>query len=1173
MELFSIICTTCHARLKVRDLAAIGQILSCPKCGSMVQVLAPAGWQPPAPAATPDVAPAAPASAAAAAAALPALPRKAPRWSDQADPPGSEQASLAEQAAADASLPNAVPDAAAAATPAPAAASLPTPVVWGKWLLCSGAGLVIVAVGGLLFFSSRPAPDDPVVRPRSAQAIASKPAPRPKHQPPESANSAIPRRWITAGSQAVLSIRPTDAGRKAYPQLLDEVAELSHGALPGSSALSDALKRFYLAFGLRPDEVSRVTACTTQLGPRDAWLEAGLVAVELTGPLESVGRLPQGCQSLDWSSGGPRCYQPPSKIWAYPVVVAGQRTLVTGAAGVLRPVVERTSRQPAIDNPALDHLLSVLNADSDLLLAVDLPALRRAGGRPRWWPLVDTAYDLSGDWKVVFESPLALGLNLHAADLEDTLDTRMHLLCDGKSTAEQLHASLDAALAAAEKSIAAHSDQITQHLLAGQLTTQRAAQFKQLLTAGQAALATRQLGVDQATVWVRTQWHGDLSKLAAAAVASAPVLEATRLAAARPIDEENHRQLLAALAGYETVEQTLPAGAAGAALLPPETRLSWMATLLPYYGHLDWHAELNFGRPWNDPVNARVTRRRLSLVANPALGAAFTEAGFPVTHYVGLAGLGPDAARLPTGDPRAGVFGYQRRLGRHDIADGASNTIATLGVSGRLGSWSAGGDATVRALTARPYINGPDGFGSGQPDGMLAGMADGSVRFLSKDIDPRVLESLATAHGGEHVDLLAGPPTEPLDLSGPLDVPGDESAPVDPTPDELPPATEPEPDGPPEALGRASRQDRRPDDPPADIEARLADRVAAIELDRAALSDVVDLLRQLSTLPITLDLEGLLDAGVGPDDKVSIRMTEATIGQILDAVLQERGLGYVVVEGQLLVTSNYRQQRVFETIPHPIDGLAANQRAAEQLAQLVERLLEPTSWRGVGGEGTIGVREQALEVKQTLAVHRQIEAFLTRLRAARARSPSQPSAASAALQTRFSRARPRLASSVTATFPDETPLRRVVEHFQNVAGVNVLFDGLALAGEGLSPETGVTLSVVEQPLSQALAALTDPLDLAARIVDERTFEITTQRAYKDRLELEFHPVGDLLSSGRTAEALVDRIAGQVAGATWDTAGGPAVLHFDPASSCLLILQTQPVQIRIEALLHDYRAAK
>src|SRR5437667_12786149 len=44
MDLFSITCTTCKSRLKVRDQAAIGQILACPKCGGMVMVKPPPSW-------------------------------------------------------------------------------------------------------------------------------------------------------------------------------------------------------------------------------------------------------------------------------------------------------------------------------------------------------------------------------------------------------------------------------------------------------------------------------------------------------------------------------------------------------------------------------------------------------------------------------------------------------------------------------------------------------------------------------------------------------------------------------------------------------------------------------------------------------------------------------------------------------------------------------------------------------------------------------------------------------------------------------------------------------------------------------------------------------------------------------------------------------------------------
>jgi hypothetical protein len=47
---FRISCATCHARLKIVDPAAVGQILACPKCGSFVQAAPPPDWSPDEPA-------------------------------------------------------------------------------------------------------------------------------------------------------------------------------------------------------------------------------------------------------------------------------------------------------------------------------------------------------------------------------------------------------------------------------------------------------------------------------------------------------------------------------------------------------------------------------------------------------------------------------------------------------------------------------------------------------------------------------------------------------------------------------------------------------------------------------------------------------------------------------------------------------------------------------------------------------------------------------------------------------------------------------------------------------------------------------------------------------------------------------------------------------------------
>ena len=47
MKLFSIGCATCKSSLQVRDSAIVGQIIACPKCGSMVLVQPPPDWNPP----------------------------------------------------------------------------------------------------------------------------------------------------------------------------------------------------------------------------------------------------------------------------------------------------------------------------------------------------------------------------------------------------------------------------------------------------------------------------------------------------------------------------------------------------------------------------------------------------------------------------------------------------------------------------------------------------------------------------------------------------------------------------------------------------------------------------------------------------------------------------------------------------------------------------------------------------------------------------------------------------------------------------------------------------------------------------------------------------------------------------------------------------------------------
>ena len=68
------------------------------------------------------------------------------------------------------------------------------------------------------------------------------------------------------------------------------------------------------------------------------------------------------------------------------------------------------------------------------------------------------------------------------------------------------------------------------------------------------------------------------------------------------------------------------------------------------------------------------------------------------------------------------------------------------------------------------------------------------------------------------------------------------------------------------------------------------------------LGDAIDLLSATSTLPITVDPDALLAAGVSPGDRVSVHLADATVGQILDKLLSSRKLSFIAEAGRVLVT-------------------------------------------------------------------------------------------------------------------------------------------------------------------------------------------------------------------------------------------------------------------------------
>jgi len=226
-----------------------------------------------------------------------------------------------------------------------------------------------------------------------------------------------------------------------------------------------------------------------------------------------------------------------------------------------------------------------------------------------------------------------------------------------------------------------------------------------------------------------------------------PAVQQARMAARRTQSKNHLKQLMLAMHNYHDTYGNLPAGTVKDSAEEVDDRLSWIVSILPFIEQAALYEQIDQKSGWKSDANADWTGFNIQTLRNPAESNALEGA----THYVGMAGIGEDAANLKVNDPGAGMFGYNRQTRFRDIKDGLSNTIAITESSDDFGPWAQGGRSTLRGLTEEPYINGPDGIGSPFPGGMNAGLGDGAVRFISENIDPEVFKALITINGGERI--------------------------------------------------------------------------------------------------------------------------------------------------------------------------------------------------------------------------------------------------------------------------------------------------------------------------------------------------------------------------------------------------------------------------------------
>jgi prepilin-type N-terminal cleavage/methylation domain-containing protein/prepilin-type processing-associated H-X9-DG protein len=259
-----------------------------------------------------------------------------------------------------------------------------------------------------------------------------------------------------------------------------------------------------------------------------------------------------------------------------------------------------------------------------------------------------------------------------------------------------------------------------------------------------------------------------------------PAVQSVREAARRAKCEQNLLQLGIALGNYASTHQVFPPGVVDIkgpiSNRPKGYHVGWVVQILPFIEQGNIHRHIDFRRGVYDVANSTALDTRLDLFACPSSPRG-------ATAYAGC----HHDVEAPIDANNHGVLFLNSHVGYDDIVDGPAYTIL-LGETqgGAIFGWASGTRDTLRNTGIR--INAPEPFvpmgnipaaispekreemeeqldsGLAPLPGYVGGFSswhgiganflfcDGSVRYLTQLIEPRVYRCLGHRADGEVID-------------------------------------------------------------------------------------------------------------------------------------------------------------------------------------------------------------------------------------------------------------------------------------------------------------------------------------------------------------------------------------------------------------------------------------
>jgi hypothetical protein len=159
------------------------------------------------------------------------------------------------------------------------------------------------------------------------------------------------------------------------------------------------------------------------------------------------------------------------------------------------------------------------------------------------------------------------------------------------------------------------------------------------------------------------------------------------------------------------------------------------------------------------------------------------------------------------------------------------------------------------------------------------------------------------------------------------------------------------------------------------------------------LSFVLDELQKILGTPMAIDRKALEESGTSTESLVTLSLPRpVTLRTILRKVLQDQGLGYVIKDEMIYVTTFQKTRDMMTTrtydisdlvtpnalTTHPVLALQQEREVVQLIIDSIKRSVDPMSWEGEGGKGTIQYHPltKTLIVRQSAEVHMMLRGSL-----------------------------------------------------------------------------------------------------------------------------------------------------------------------------------------------------